>query len=45
MKVLLTGNLGYIGTVLTELLLEKSYQVVGYDIDYYRDCELVNLYC
>ena len=39
MKVLLTGNLGYIGTVLTKQLRKKSYNVIGYDIDYYRGCE------
>lgn len=42
MKVLVTGNLGYIGTVLTKILLEKLYQVIGYDIDYYRKCELIS---
>ena len=40
MKVLVTGNHGYIGTILTKLLEEKSYDVVGFDIDYYNGCEL-----
>lgn len=40
MKILLTGNNGYIGSVLTELLLEKDYQVVGFDSDYYKECAL-----
>jgi len=40
MKVLVTGNRGYIGVVLTSLLKEKSYDVVGFDIDYYSHCEL-----
>jgi len=44
MKVLLTGNLGYIGTVLTKQLRKKSYNVIGYDIDYYRGCELENFH-
>ena len=42
MNILLTGNLGYIGTVLTKQLKKKSYNVIGYDIDYYRGCELEN---
>lgn len=40
MNVLVTGNKGYIGAVLTEMLLEQSYNVIGYDTDYYRGCEI-----
>ncbi len=40
MKILVTGNKGYIGSILTEMLLEKGYDVAGYDTDYYNDCEL-----
>jgi nucleoside-diphosphate-sugar epimerase len=40
MRILLTGNNGYIGTVLTKELLKKNYEVVGYDIDYFHDCNL-----
>ena len=29
MKVLVTGNLGYIGTVLTPMLVERGHEVVG----------------
>lgn len=35
MRILVTGNEGYIGSVLTEILLEKGYQVVGLDTAYY----------
>jgi nucleoside-diphosphate-sugar epimerase len=38
MRVLITGNLGYIGTVLTPILMGKGYDVVGLDIDLYRNC-------
>jgi len=39
MNVLVTGNNGYIGSVLTGLLLEKGYQVTGFDTNYYKGCE------
>jgi nucleoside-diphosphate-sugar epimerase len=45
MKVFLTGNKGYIGTVLTERLLQKSHEVTGYDTDYYRYCNLMEHTC
>ncbi len=40
MKILLTGNLGYIGTILTPMLLEKKHNVIGYDKGLYKDCLL-----
>ena len=36
MKVLVTGHLGYIGTVLTPMLLREGYDVIGMDSDLYR---------
>ena len=42
MKILVTGNNGYIGTVLTNELLKKNYEVLGYDVDYFYDCNLIN---
>jgi nucleoside-diphosphate-sugar epimerase len=38
MRILVTGHLGYIGTVLTPLLLRRGHEVVGMDVDWYRDC-------
>ena len=38
MKILVTGHLGYIGTVLTPMLLREGYEVVGLDSDLYRRC-------
>ena len=40
MRILLTGNLGYIGTILTKLLQEKNHFVTGYDRGLYKDCIL-----
>jgi len=40
MKVLVTGNQGYIGSVLVKELLSKGYTVRGLDIGYYADCLL-----
>ncbi len=37
MRVLVTGNLGYIGTTLTTVLKDAGYDVVGYDCAYFRD--------
>ncbi len=45
MKILVTGNKGYIGTVLVEMLLQKSYEVIGYDTDYYKNCDLTEHQC
>lgn len=41
MRILLTGNNGYIGTVLTNELIKRKYEIVGFDIDYFYDCNLV----
>ena len=38
MRVLVTGHRGYIGTVLTPMLLDAGHAVVGLDTDLYRDC-------
>ena len=35
MKVLVTGNLGFVGNILTKKLLEQKFEVVGYDAGYY----------
>jgi nucleoside-diphosphate-sugar epimerase len=38
MRVLVTGNLGYIGTVLTPMLVQAGHEVVGFDSDLYGRC-------
>ncbi|KKR79551.1 MAG: hypothetical protein UU24_C0006G0045 [Candidatus Nomurabacteria bacterium GW2011_GWA2_40_9] len=35
--ILVTGNRGYIGTVMTKMLKTASYEVMGLDSDWYRD--------
>lgn len=40
MKILVTGNQGYIGSILVPLLQEQGHHVVGYDIGYYAQCLL-----
>ena len=37
-RVLVTGHLGYIGTVLTPMLVARGHAVVGLDSDLFRDC-------
>jgi nucleoside-diphosphate-sugar epimerase len=38
MRVLVTGHLGYIGTVMAPMLIAEGFDVVGLDSDLYRDC-------
>jgi nucleoside-diphosphate-sugar epimerase len=39
-KILLTGNNGYIGPVMTRILKEHGHTVVGLDTGYFKGCEL-----
>jgi len=38
MRVMVTGHQGYIGTVLTPMLVKAGHDVVGYDSDLYSRC-------
>jgi nucleoside-diphosphate-sugar epimerase len=38
MKVLVTGHLGYIGTVMVPMLLEAGHRVIGCDSELYERC-------
>src|SRR5262245_59398201 len=38
MRILVTGHTGYIGTILTQLLLQSGHQVVGIDTDLFAGC-------
>ena len=35
MKILVTGNLGYVGNVLTRMLLNQKFDVIGCDVGFY----------
>lgn len=37
-KILITGCLGYIGSVLSQYLEERGYDCIGYDTGFFRDC-------
>lgn len=43
MRVLVTGHKGYIGTVLTPMLLERGYEILGIDSDLFEECTFGNL--
>jgi nucleoside-diphosphate-sugar epimerase len=38
MRILVTGHLGYIGTVMVPIFISEGYGVVGLDCDLYRNC-------
>lgn len=40
-RVLVTGHNGYLGSVMTPVLLEAGYEVIGVDTGYYAECTLV----
>ena len=42
MNVLVTGHRGYIGTVMTPMLLSRGHQVTGLDTDLYQFCTFGN---
>ena len=39
MKVLVTGNNGYIGNVMCPMLMAEGFDVIGLDSNYFDDCE------
>ena len=38
MRLLVTGNKGYIGTVMVPMLLAAGHEVVGLDSDLFEEC-------
>lgn len=43
MKVLVTGDNGYIGTVMVDELKKKGHEVIGLDTGYFKGCELYEI--
>ena len=43
MKILITGDRGYVGSVLAQMLSDRSYDIVGFDTDYYRGTDLYSV--
>jgi len=41
MKVLVLGNEGYLGCIMTEMLLKEGYGVTGIDGGYFKDAEFI----
>ena len=42
MKILLTGDMGYIGSVLASILIEKGHELIGLDVGFFEDNILVD---
>ena len=36
-NILVTGHLGYLGTIITQELRNNDYNVIGIDTNYYKD--------
>lgn len=41
MRVLVTGNKGYIGSVLCQRLAQEGFEVIGLDTDFFAGCEFL----
>ncbi len=39
-RVLITGHRGYVGSVMAPVMAAAGHDVVGLDVDFYRDCDL-----
>jgi nucleoside-diphosphate-sugar epimerase len=40
-KILITGSVGYIGSVLTDYLLNYNFEIIGYDTGFFKDSLLI----
>ena len=43
MRILITGNQGYIGTYLSAFLVERGYDVIGMDSGFFKNCNLTTI--
>src|SRR5512136_2465933 len=41
MRILVTGHLGYIGTVMVPLLQAEGHLITGLDIDIFKECTFI----
>src|SRR6185295_4857631 len=41
LRILVTGHRGYIGSVLTPMLVERGMDVTGLDVGLYDECSLI----
>ena len=39
MKIMVTGHAGYIGSVLTPMLIHAGHEVIGFDADFFAGCD------
>lgn len=39
-RILVTGSLGYLGSILTKTLAESGFDCIGYDAGFFKDCLL-----
>ncbi len=39
-RILITGSLGYLGSMLSNHLTENGYDCIGYDVGFFKDCLL-----
>ena len=42
MKILVTGDTGYVGTLLSKKLIESNYSLVGLDLDLFLENDLID---
>ncbi len=40
-KVIITGNLGYVGSVLTDYLIKKNYEIIGVDLGWFKNDKVI----
>ena len=43
MNILVTGHLGYIGSVLTKILEDQGYKITGLDVGFYQENKVVDI--
>ena len=44
MKILITGDVGYVGSVLVPKAIERGHEVVGFDVGYFKDSNIADCF-